>query len=155
MIEEQNQAIEIRTEPNPWIYLPPLLLATSTILSQPNIFGLVIFLAIFMALAAWWLTRSNSVRILFDTKQAIFFNSPLNPFHKNRVVSLAGYSRVCASPFYLNGGWSIDLSGPRGEHLLLARIPSSPWAPTLHDDYARSLCVKIASGLRIADGGGG
>ncbi|MCC6863880.1 MAG: hypothetical protein IT544_03615 [Rhodobacteraceae bacterium] len=154
MIEETNQAIEIRGEPNPWIYGPPLFLAANAIFFQPNLFGLVSVLIIFVALAAWWLTRPQSVRISIDTKEAIFVNSSLNPFRKSKTVSLAVYSRVYASPFYKNGGWSIHLSDPRGEHLLLARIPS-PWAPTFHDDYVRSLCVKLASGLRIADGGGG
>lgn len=154
MIDETNQAIEIRTEPNPWLYGPPLFLAANAIFFQPNFFGLVSALTIFVVLAVWWLTRTRFVWISFDTKQVTFVNSSLNPFRKRKVVSLAGYSRVYASPFYKNGGWSIHLSGPRGEHLLLARIPS-PWAPTFHDDYVRSLCVKIASGLRITDGGGG
>lgn len=154
MIEATNQAIEIRAEPNPWIYGPPLFLAANAIFFQPNLFGLVSVLTIFVVLAAWWLIRPQSVRISFDTKQATFGSSSLNPFQVSKVVSLTGYSRVYASPFYKSGGWSIHLSGPRGEHLLLARIPS-PWAPTFHDDYVRSLCVKIASGLQIADGGGG
>lgn len=154
MTEKTNQAIEICAEPNPWIYGPPLFLAASAIFSQPNLLGLVSVLTIFVALAAWWLIRPQSVWISIDTKEATFVNSSLNPFRKSKTVSLAVYSRVYASPIYKNGGWSIHLSGPRGEHLLLARIPS-PWVPTFHDDYVRSLCVKIASGLRIADGGGG
>ena len=40
MLEETSQAIEIRTEPNPWVYGPPLFLAAIAISTQPNILGL-------------------------------------------------------------------------------------------------------------------
>ena len=154
VIEENNQTIEIRAEPNPWLYGPPLFLAAIAISTQPNFLGLVTALIVFVALAVWWLARPQSVIVSFDTRDATFVYSSLNPLRKHKVVSLAGFSRVYAVAFVKNGGWSIHLSGPRGEHLLLAEI-SSPWAPSFHNDYVRSLCVKIASGLRIADGGGG
>lgn len=154
MIEETSQTIEIRAEPNPWIYGPPFFLAAIAVSTQPNFLGFVTALIVFMALAMWWLVRPQSLIISFETKEATFVRSSLNPFQKRKVVSLAGFSRVYATPFYRNSGWSIHLSGSRGEHLLLARIPS-PWAPTLRRDYVRSLCGTIASGLQIADGGGG
>ena len=59
-------------------------------------------------------------------------------------MPLVEFSRVYVTPFYKNGGWSLHLSGSKGEHLLLARIPS-PWAPTHRNDNLRSLCAKIAS----------
>lgn len=154
MSEETSQAIEIRAEPNPWIYGPPLFLAAIAISTQPNFLGFVTALIVFMTLAVWWLARPQSIIISFEKREATFVRSSLNPFRKRKVVSLAEFSRVYATTFYRNGGWSIHLSGSRGEHLLLARIPS-PWAPTLRSDYVRSLCAKIASGLQIADGAGG
>lgn len=111
-------------------------------------------MVVLMGLMVWWAVRPQSIVISFDKRKATFVYSSMNLLRKHKAVSLAGFSRVYASPFYKNGGWSIHLSGPRGEHLLLARIPS-PWEPTFHDDYVRNLCVKIAAGLRIADGGGG
>lgn len=166
MLEETSQAIEIRTEPNPWVYGPPLFLAAIAISTQPNILGLATALVVFVGLTVWWLTSMQAVHISLDARAATFINSSLNPFRKHKVVSLAGFTRVYVTPFYKNGGFSIHLSGPRGEHLLLAQIPrlipkdfgfnaTDLGFPTFHDDYARSLCVRIASGLQIADGGGG
>lgn len=154
MNEDVSQTIQIRTEPNPWLYGPPLFGAAFAVSTQPNFLGLVSALVILPALAAWWLTRTQSTIIAFEKREATFVRSKLNPFQKRQAVSLVGFSRVYATPFYKNGGWSIHLSGSKGEHLLLARIPS-PWAPTLRNDYVRSLCAQIASGLQITDGGGG
>lgn len=154
MIEETSQAIEIRAEPNPWIYGPPLFLVGIAVSTQPNILGFVTALIVFMALAVWWLVRPQSIIISFEKREATFVRSSLNPIQKRKAVPLAGLSRVYATPFFKNGGWSIHLSGSRGEHLLLARIPS-PWTPTVRSNYVRSLCAQIASGLQIADGGGG
>lgn len=151
MNQQTNQQIEIQNKPHPWLYAVALFSAASIALSHPDQFGLILLLIVFLALAVWWLTRFQSVLISFDTREATFVYSSLNPFRTRKVVSLAGFTRVHASPFYKDNGWTIRLSGPRGEHLLLARIPSflEP------DGYVRSLCIKIASGLRIADGGGG
>lgn len=154
MNEETDQAVEIHAEPNPWLYGSLLFLAASAVGFQPNRFGLVLLTIVLVTLSLWWLGRPQSIIISLDKREATFVYSSLNPFRKHRVVSLAAFSRVYASPFYKNGGWSIHLSGPRGEHLLLARIPS-PWQPSFHDNYVRFLCTKIAAGLRIADGGGG
>jgi len=154
MLEETSQSVEIRSEPNPWLYGPPLFLAAIAVSTQPNFLGYVTALIVFTALAAWWLTRTQSTIISFEKREATFVRSELNPFQKRKVVSLVGFSRVYATPFYKNAGWSLHLSGSKGKHLLLARIPS-PWAPTHRNDDLRSLCAKIASGLQIADGGGG
>lgn len=154
MLEETSQSVEIRSGPNPWLYGPPLFLAAIAVLTQPNFLGYVTALIVFIALAAWWLTRTQSTIISFEKREATFVRSEINPFQKCKFVSLVGFSRVYATPFYRNGGWSIHMSGPRGEHLMLARIPS-PFAPTLRNDYVRSICAQIASGLQIADGGGG
>jgi hypothetical protein len=154
MLDETSQSVEIRCKPNPWLYGLPLFLAANAVSTQPSFLGYVIPLTVFIALAAWWLTRTQATIISFEKREATFVRSELNPFQKRKVVSLAGFSRVYATPFYRNAGWSIHMSGPKGEHLLLARIPS-PFAPTLRNDYVRSLCAQIASGLQIADGGGG
>jgi hypothetical protein len=152
--EETSQTIEIRNKPNPWLYGPPLFLTAAAISTQPNFLGYITALIVFIALAAWWLLRSQAVVISLETREATFVRSSLNPFRKCKIVSLGRFSRVYAIPFYKNGGWEIHLSSSKGEHLLLARIPS-PWSPTFRSDYVRSLCAKIASGLQISDGGGG
>jgi len=109
-------------------------------------------MTVLVALLTWWLVRPQSIVISFDKREARFVYSSFNPFRKHKRVSLAGFTRVYCSPYYKHGGWSIHLSGSRGEHLVLARIPS-PWAPSLHSDDVRSLSARIASGLQIADGG--
>lgn len=154
MNEEIDQTIEIHQVPNPWLYGPLLFLAACAIGFQPNRFGLTLLMIVLVILVGWWLFRRQSVIISFGKREATFTYSSMTPFRRHKVVSLAGFSRVYASPFYKNGGWSIHLSGPRGEHLLLAQI-SSPWQPTFHDEYVRALCAKISGGLGIPDGGGG
>jgi hypothetical protein len=149
--QQTNQGIEIQSKPHPLLYGLALFSAASIVLSQPNDFGLVLLLIVLVTMAVWWLSRVQSISISFEPREATFVYSSLNPFRTRKVVSLAGFTRVHASPFYRNNGWAIRLSGPRGEHLLLAEIPSI----CQPDDYVRSLCVQIASGLRIADGGGG
>lgn len=152
--EEIDQTIEIPNEPNPWLYGPLLFLAVNAVVFQPNRFGLVSLIVVLVILAGWWLAQPQSINISFSKREATFTYSSMNPLRRHKLVSLAGFSRVYASPFYRNGGWSIHLSGPRGEHLLLAQIPS-PWRPTFNDKYVRALCAKISAGLRIFDGGGG
>jgi hypothetical protein len=168
VIEETSQVIEIRTKSSPWTYGPPLFGVAVGISTQPNLLGMATALAVFVGLTVWWLTRTQAVRISFDARTATFVYSSLNPFRKHKVVSLAGFSRVYVTPFIRNNGCSIHLSGPRGEHLVLARIPSPRLIPkdlglnatdlgfpTFHDEHARALCNKIAIGLGITDGGGG
>lgn len=152
--EEIDQTIEIHNEPNQWLYGALLFLAASAVGFQPNRFGLILLMIVLVILAGWWLARPQSVIISFGKREATFTYSSMNSLRRHKVVSIAGFSRVYASPFYKNGGWSIHLSGPRGEHLLLAQIPS-PWQPTFHNEYVRGLCAKISAGLRISDGGGG
>jgi hypothetical protein len=154
MIEETSQSVEIRSEPNSWLYGSPFFLAAIAVSTQPNFLGYVTALIVFIALAAWWLTRTQSTIISFEKREATFVCSELNLFQKRKLVSLVGFSRVYATPFYKNGGWSIHLSGTKGEHLLLART-LSPWVLTQRNDNVRSLCAQIASGLHISDGGGG
>ncbi len=154
MLEETGQSIEIRSEPNSWLYGPPIFLAAIAVSTQPNFLGYVTALIVFIVLAAWWLTRTQSTIISFEKREATFVCAEFNPFQKRKIVSLVGFCRVYATPFYETGGWSIHLSGSKGEHLLLARIPS-PWVLTQRNESVRSLCARIASGLHIADGGGG
>jgi hypothetical protein len=59
--EETSQTIEIRNKPNPWLYGPPLFLTAAAISTQPNFLGYITALIVFIALAAWWLLRSQAV----------------------------------------------------------------------------------------------
>lgn len=168
MIEVTSQTVEIRTKPNPWIYGPPLFGAAFGIGFHPNFLGFFSALIVFAALAVWWMVRVQCIVISFEKRDATFIRSSINLFQKHKVVSLARFSRVYVTPFYRNGGCSIHLSGQRGEHLLLARLPSLRLItmdrglntadlgfPIFHDEHARFLCSKIAVGLGITDGGGG
>lgn len=152
MPTENPSDLEIALPANPWLYGPPLFLAANAALygTWP---GWLIVSIVLGGLAAWALMRAQCVRVRFDTKEAIFVNSPLNPFRQHRTVSLAAYSRVYATAFVKNGGWSIHLAGPHGEHVRLAAIPDS-LSFSVRNDRIRSLCAEISRGLRIADGGG-
>ena len=78
---------------------------------------------------------------------------PANPLLYGPPLFLAAYSRVYATAFVKNDGWSIHLAGPHGEHMRLAAIPDFP-AVSLRNDRIRALRTEIARGLHIADGGG-
>ena len=56
MPEETSQSVEIRSEPNPWLYGPPFSSRLLPFPTQPNFLGYVTALIVFHpALAAWWL----------------------------------------------------------------------------------------------------
>lgn len=152
MPTENPSDLEIALPANPLLYGPPLFLAANAALYGTWL-GWLIVSIVLGGLAAWALMRAQCVRVRFDTKEAIFVNSPLNPFRQHRTASLGVYSRVYATAFIRNGGWSIHLAGPRGEHMRLAAIPAFP-SFSLRNDRIRALCAEISHGLRIADGGG-
>lgn len=151
MPTENPSDLEIALPANPWLYGPPLFLAANAALygTWP---GWLIVSIVLGGLAAWALMRAQCVRVRFDTKEAIFVNSPLNPLRQHRTVSLAAYTRVYATAFIRNGGWSIHLAGPRGEHVRLAAIPDFP-SFSLRNDRIRALCTEIARGLGISNDG--
>lgn len=153
MTQENDQTLILRSKANPWVYSILFGSGLLGLVTFRDAFGALLALIIFGLIALRWLIRTQGVIINFETKEATFFKSELNPFYQRRVISLANYSRVYATPFHENGGWSLQLSGPKGEHLLLAKFPQ-PFSGTSTDDAVRALCSRIASGLNIKDGRG-
>lgn len=153
MTQRNDQTLVLCSKANPWVY--GILIGTGflALVTFRDAFGALMALIIFGLIALRWLTRTQGVIINFETKEATFFKSELNPIHRRSVISLTNYSRVYATPFHENGGWSLHLSGPKGEHLLLAKFPQ-PFSGTSTDDTVRALCSRIASGLNIKDGRG-
>ncbi|MCB1961953.1 MAG: hypothetical protein KDF24_02115 [Rhodocyclaceae bacterium] len=153
MTKAQQHSILLPSKQNPLLYSVPICFSAFAILATRDFTGILVASFPLGALAAWWLFRVHYVTISFESKEATFFYSALNPFRKSKVISLANFSRVYATPFYKNGGWSIHVSGPRGQHLLLTQIPE-PLSGSSTDENVRRLCTQIASGLNIKDGGG-
>jgi len=153
MTWENERTLILRSKANPWVYGILIGFGFLGLATFRDAFGALLAVIIFGLVALRWIFRTQGVVLDFDTKEATFFKSDLNPFQPRRVVSLASYSRVYATPFHENGGWSLHMSGPKGEHLLLAKFPQ-PFSGTTTDETVRALCSRIALGLKIKDGKG-
>ena len=131
-----------------WMLLGSALAAPSVTLK--SMFALIII----ALLATWWVSRVEKVVISFHSREATFFYSAFNPVRKSKTISLREITRVYASPFARNAGWSINLSGPKGQHLLIARLHAL-FGPSMRDDAVLDICESIAKGLGVFNGGDG
>ncbi len=153
MTQENDQTLVLRSKANPWVYGILIGFGFLGLVTFRDAFGAFLAVIIFGLVALRWLTRTQGVVLDFEAKEATFFKSDFNLFQRPRVVSLANYSRVYATPFHENGGWSLHMSGPKSEHLLLAKFPQ-PFSGASTDETIRALCSRIALGLKIKDGRG-
>ncbi|MDR7304936.1 hypothetical protein [Rhodoferax saidenbachensis] len=155
MHQQEQSEISIQIPRNPWIlFMGVWMLLGSTLQSNSVAFKAVCALINVALLATWWLSRVEKVVISFRAREAIFFYSALNPVRKFKTISLREFTRVYASPFARNAGWSIHLSGPKGQHLLLARLHAL-FGRSMRDDAVLDICESIAKGLSIFNGGDG
>ncbi|WP_172153377.1 hypothetical protein [Pseudomonas tumuqii] len=67
-------------------------------------------------------------------------------------IDLSKYSRIYTQ-VESYAGRSLHLSGPKGEHLILAKFNQSPTSPNQHIKEVTTLRKAIASALKIHDGG--
>ncbi len=147
-------SITIKSPPNPWLAGVLVFFAIGAAAVQPSLLGMVVAMATLVTVLLWLVFRTRAVTVVFEKKEAVFHRSKLHPSGPENVVALAAFTRVYATSFSSNSGWSIHLSGPTGEHLLLARIPS-PFQFGKQNPAIRDLCSQIALGLHVVDGGGG
>ncbi len=157
MNQSKSEEITILTRRNPWIFfIATFQIGAIFFATTAHALALGAGLAIFIALLVgiWWTNRVEKVVVSFSNKEATFFYSQLNPFRKPKTVSLREFTRVYASPFVRYTGWSLHLSGTRGQHLLLARFPS-PFKTMLQDEEVLGLCDLISRELGVFNGGDG
>jgi hypothetical protein len=155
MISSKPEDFTIQFRRNPWEIAPGIWLLGGIIFGAPSfVLGFALATPIALLMAIWWTTRIEKVTVSFRSKEAIFFYSYLNPFRKSKTVSLRDFTRVYASPFVRYMGWSLHLSGPSGQHLLLARFPS-PFKAILRDEEVLDLCDLISRELSVFNGGDG
>lgn len=155
MIPSKPEEFTIQFRRNPWEIAPGIWLFGGLIFGAPSlVFGVALATPIALLMAIWWATRIEKVAVSFSNKEATFFYSHLNPFRKSKTVSLRDFTRVYTSPFVRYMGWSLHLSGPSGQHLLLARFPS-PFKTMLRDEEVLGLCDLISRELGVFNGGDG
>lgn len=155
MHQQQRNELSIQIPRNPWIPFVGVWMILSSILTSPSIvFNAVPTLIIIALLATWWVSRVEKVVISFSEKEATFYYSHFNPVRKFRIISLREFTRVYASPLAKNAGWSINLSGPKGQHLLLARLHAL-FGSSKRNNAVCDVCENIAKGLSISNGGDG
>ncbi|WP_296468503.1 hypothetical protein [Rhodoferax sp.] len=157
MNQSKPEEITILNRRNPWVFfIATFQIGAVVFAAAAHALALGAGLAIFIALLVgiWWTNRVEKVVVSFSNKEATFFYSHLNPFRKSKTVSLRDFTRVYASPFVRYMGWSLHLSGPSGQHLLLARFPS-PFKAILRDEEVLDLCDLISRELSVFNGGDG
>lgn len=157
MNQSKLEEITILTRRNPWVFFIATIQIAAIVFATPAHAlafgtGLAIFIALLVGI--WWTNRVEKIVVSFRNKEATFFFSQLNPFREPKTVSLREFTRVYASPFVRYTGWSLHLSGPRGQHLLLARFPS-PFKTMLRDEKVLDLCDLISRELIVFNGGDG
>ena len=157
MNHSKPEEITILVRRNPWIFfLATFQIGAIVFATSAHSLALGAGLAILIALLVgiWWTNRVEKVVVSFSNKEATLFYSQLNPFRTPKTVSLRDFTRVYASPFVRYMGWSLHLSGPSGQHLLLARFPS-PFKAMLRDEEVLGLCDLISHELGVFNGGDG
>lgn len=147
--------ITIPIRRNPWEVVFGFWLIGGIVFATPSfVLGIAPIMLVAILMAIRWTTRVEKVVVSFSNKEAKFFYSQLNPFRKPKTVSLREFTRVYASPFVRYTGWSLHLSGPRGQQLLLARFPS-PFKTMLRDEKVLDLCDLLSRELSVFNGGDG
>jgi hypothetical protein len=155
MHQLERSEISIQIPRNPGILFIGAWMFLGGVLASPSIASQAIFALITVALfATWWVSRVEKVVISFRAMEATFFYSAFNPIRKSKTISLCEFTRVYASPFVRNAGWSINLSGPKGQHLLLARLHALP-SPSRKNVAVLEICEGLAKGLNVFNGGDG
>lgn len=104
------------------------------------------------ALNALLLSKPKSASI--DTKRKILTYSYRKPYSLiiKRNIDLSKYSRIY-SQIESYAGRSLHLSGPRGEHLVIAKFDQNPTSANQHIQEVTQLRKNLANALGIHDGG--
>jgi len=105
-----------------------------------------------VALNALLLSKPKSARIDTKRKTLIYFYRRPYSFIIEREIDLSKYSRIY-SQIESYAGRSLHLSGPGGEHLVIAKFDQNPTSANQHIQEVTQLRKNLATALGIHDGG--
>lgn len=152
MLLSDMHSIELPYETNAWLYR--CFLAVLALLVLNKLFGLIPAVGVVSLASLPTLFKPSRLRISIADKRMAYEYSPLLFFKKGNSVSLSCFTRVYTESLaHSLSGQGLHLSGPRGEHLLLARFHQSIFSPRQHIEDAAKLRSQIADTLGISDGG--
>jgi hypothetical protein len=114
--------------------------------------GIVTAVAVSLFLNAVMLAKPVAALISAQNKTLKYVYRKPYSFRSQPEVDLSKYSRVYTQ-IESYAGRSLHLSGPRGEHLTLAKFNQSPISPNLHIKEIKKFRESIAKALEIHDGG--
>ena len=150
MPNELDASIKFPYESNPWLFR--VTLAILAVLPLTKFGGPIIAVGVVAIAYLTTLLRPVGLNISCYDRRLVYRYSPLIPFKKDRIVSLAGFTRVYTE-VYGYGGRALHMSGARGEYIVLAKFHQNIFAPKMHLNEITELRKQIATSLGITDGG--
>lgn len=109
-------------------------------------------IAAILALNAVMLAKPVTALINTQNKTLKYTYRKPYSFLRQSEIDLAKYSRIYTQ-IESYAGRSLHLSGPKGEHLMLAKFNQSPTSPNKHIKEITAFREAIANALKIHDGG--
>jgi len=145
-----EEFIELPTDPRQWLlqafYSAMLFIIVTKIASATiAIAGVLVLNAIMLAKPVTALINIQ------DKTLKHVYRKPYS-FRRQSKIDLSKFSRIYTQ-IESYAGRSLHLSGPKGEHLMLAKFNQSPISPNQHIKEITALREAIASALKIHDGG--
>jgi hypothetical protein len=114
--------------------------------------GAVVAVAMVLIFNAFMLARPVAALIDARRKTLRYVYRKAYSFRRQPDIDLSIFSRIYTQ-VESYASRSLHLSGPRGEHLKLAKFKQSPVSPKQHIEEITALREAIAKALKINDGG--
>ncbi|MFT5781631.1 MAG: hypothetical protein ACI9EB_000999 [Pseudomonas sp.] len=142
--------IEFPKEPYQW-FLQAIYSAIFFVVAI-KLSGITAAVLIVIAFNSLFLAKPVKISIDPKTKTLKYSYRKLYAFRKPHEIDLSIYSRIY-SQIESYAGRSLHLSGPKGEHLLLAKFNQNPMSANQHIHEIKALREILASALELKDGG--
>ena len=149
--EAEDLILDVPYTSNVWLFR--ITIGLMLIAPLVNLFGVFSAILILAAILLSSLFSPVSTRIAIRERTVTYVYSRLLPFKTNRVVSLASFSRIYSEP-YGYGGRKLQMSGPKGEHIVLAKFHQSIGQPEKHIEKVAEIRKRLAAAWGVADAGG-
>lgn len=149
--EADDLIIEVPYSSNAWLFR--ITMGLMLIGPLVNLFGVFSAILILAVIFLGSLFSPVSTRIAIRERTVTYVYSRLLPFKKKQVISLAPFSRIYSEP-YGYGGRKLQMSGPKGEHIVLARFHQSIGQPEKHIEKVAEIRKRLAAAWGVADAGG-
>ncbi len=145
-----EEFIELPTDS--WQWLLQAFYSTMLFVVTIKVATTTIAIAAVLVLNAFMLAKPVSALINIQNKTLKYVYRKPYSFRRQSEIDLSKYSRIYTQ-IESYAGRSLHLSGPKGEHLMLAKFNQSPISPNQHVKEIIALREAIASALKIHDGG--